>query len=222
MPAGAISLVVFDLDGTLIDSRRDLADSANALLAEYGAPALPTDAVTRMVGEGARVLLERAFASAGLGVPSASALPRFLELYDARLDVHTRCYDGVVEMLAAVAARCTISMLTNKAQWPTDTILARLGLDGVRWQHVVGGDAVFPRKPDPAALRWLIAQARATPETTLMVGDSRIDLETARNAGTRLCLARYGFGFEQIDPGRIQAGDLIVDAAAEIGAALRK
>ncbi len=221
MPKRAFSLVVFDLDGTLIDSRHDLADSANALLADFGAPALPIDAVARMVGEGARVLLERTFAAAGLGEPPPGALPRFLELYDERLDVHTRCYDGVHAMLHAVASRSAVAMLTNKPQRPTETLIDRLGLAAVRWQHVIGGDAAFARKPDPSALRWLIAQAGAAPEATLMVGDSRIDLETARAAGTCLCLARYGFGFEQVDPALIGQSDWVVDRPAEIADGLR-
>ena len=81
---------------------------------------------------------------------------------------------------------------------------------------MIGGDAAFPRKPDPAALRWLIAQAGASAETTLMVGDSRIDLETARQAGTSLCLARYGFGFDQIDPALIRPDDRVVERSADI------
>ena len=216
MPATPYALLVFDLDGTLVDSRRDLADSANALLAEHGAMPLPVDAVARMVGEGARVLIERAFAAAGLGAPPSTALPRFLELYDERLDVHTRPYHGVGAMLEAVAARCAIALLTNKPQRPTESLIARLGLDAVPWQHVIGGDAAFARKPDPAGLRWLVQEAGATPATTLMVGDSRIDLEVARHAGTGLCLARYGFGFPQIDVALIQHDDHVVDRSAQI------
>lgn len=214
-----LSLVVFDLDGTLIDSRRDIADSANALLVECGAAPLTTDALASMVGEGARMLLERAFAAAGLGAVPDWALGRYLELYDERLDVHTRPYAGIPEMISAVASRCRVSVLTNKPQRASEEVMRRLGLDTAPWQHVIGGDAVFPRKPDPAALRWLIAEAGATPATTLMVGDSRIDLETARNAGTHLCLCRYGFGFIQVDPASIRSTDLVVDTAAEITSA---
>lgn len=216
MPMKRYALVVFDLDGTLVDSRRDLADSANALLAEYGAAPLPVEAVARMVGEGARVLLERAFAAGGLGALPAAALPRFLGLYDERLDVHTRPYDGVERMLADVSSRCAMAMLTNKPQHHTGSLLARLGLDRAPWRHVIGGDASFPRKPDPAALEWLVTTCGATPSTTLMVGDSRIDLEVARAAGTGLCLVRYGFGFAQIDPSLLRGDDHVVDRADQI------
>ena len=98
-------LVVFDLDGTLIDSRRDLADAANALIVERGGTPLPVDAITAMVGEGAPLLVRRALTAAGLDPAIAAALPRFLELYDERLLDHTRLYDGTREALEHAVAR---------------------------------------------------------------------------------------------------------------------
>ena len=193
-PTHRIALVVFDLDGTLIDSRRDLADAANALIAERGGGTLEVDAIAGMVGEGAAMLVTRALTAAGLEADLETALPRFLALYDERLLDHTVLYDGVADVLAALAARTTLAVLTNKPQRHTETILDGLGIARF-FDAVVGGDTPHGRKPDPRGLRHLIAQAGGEAASTLMVGDSAIDLKTARAAGTRVCLVRYGFGF---------------------------
>ncbi len=132
-------LLVFDLDGTLIDSRHDLADAANALIVEGGGQPLPVDAITAMVGEGAPLLVRRALKAAGLDIDIREALPRFLELYDERLLVHTRLYEGTRDALNALAARGPLAVLTNKPQRPTETILEGLGITAFfRW--VIGGD----------------------------------------------------------------------------------
>lgn len=187
-------LIVFDLDGTLIDSRRDLANATNRLLQELGGEPLAEDAVAAMVGEGAGVLVRRAVAAAGLEVDRARALARFLDIYESCLLDNTRPYDGVREVLDTLSQSTRLAVLTNKPAGATRRILE--GLDLLRWfARVVGGDSEFPRKPDPAALLHLAASAGVAPAATLMVGDSRIDLETARRAGTAMCLARYGFGY---------------------------
>jgi phosphoglycolate phosphatase len=190
-----LPLVVFDLDGTLIDSRHDLADAANALIVEAGGRPLPVDAITAMVGEGAPLLIRRALKAAGVDLDLRAALPRFLEFYDERLLVHTRLYDGTHEALDALAARGALAVLTNKPQHPTERILDGLGIAAFfRW--VVGGDTRHGRKPDPGGLNHLMSVADAAADETVLVGDSAIDLRTARAAGTRLCLVRYGFGFQ--------------------------
>ena len=206
--------MVFDLDGTLIDSRRDLADAANALIVERGGKPLPMDAITAMVGEGAPLLVQRALTAAGLEPDVTAALPRFLELYDERLLVHTRLYDGTREALEALAPRAALAILTNKPQHPTERILAGLGIAPFfRW--VVGGDTAHGRKPDPAGLDYLMSAAGTGPLDTVMVGDSAIDLRTARAAGTRICLLRYGFGF-QTAASELTGDERIIDSAAEI------
>lgn len=187
-------LVVFDLDGTLVDSHRDLANAANALLEELGGARLPDEAIVSMVGEGAAVLVRRALLAAGLDPAIPGALERFLALYDSRLLEHTAEYEGTAEMLAALRERTTLSVLTNKPQRPTEQILEGLALARY-FKMVLGGDSPFGRKPDPAGLLHLVTAAGTTPERTLMVGDSPIDLQASRHAGTRICLVRYGFGY---------------------------
>ena len=190
-----IRLVVFDLDGTLIDSRRDLADATNALIEEYGGTRLSTDRVSAMVGEGAAVLVRRALAAAGLDPQTPGALDRFLEHYAERLTVFTRPYAGIPETLATFRDRgYGLAVLTNKPQQPTERILDLLDLSPF-FTDVVGGDSAAGRKPDPAGLLEIARRANAAPAETMMVGDSRIDFETGRRAGTAICLARYGFGF---------------------------
>jgi phosphoglycolate phosphatase len=188
-----IGLIVFDLDGTLIDSRRDLAESTNEMLASYGAAALPLDDVLGMVGEGARVLVQRAMGAAGVGAAVTEALGRFREIYDRRLLVHTRPYDGVPEMLEVAARIAPLALLTNKPDAPTRRLLEAFGMSAMfRW--VIGGDGPVPRKPDPAGLWAIMAEARVPASGTWLVGDSMIDVLTARHAGVRLCVVRYGFG----------------------------
>ena len=209
-------LVVFDLDGTLVDSRRDLADAANALLEECGGMPLSEARVGAMVGEGAAVLVSRVFEAAGIPAPT-DALYRFLALYDARLLNHTRAYDGLEETLAALRERAPLGVLTNKPIAATRRILDGLGL--ARFfaaDAVIGGDGPFPRKPDPGGLQHLAASVGARAASTLMVGDSPIDWETANRAATEICVARYGFGFHGFRRGQLRAADRVIDAPIEL------
>lgn len=210
----SVALVVFDLDGTLIDSRRDLADAANALIVEHGGSPLPVDAIAGMVGEGAALLVRRALASAGVKLEVERDLRRFLELYDERLLAHTTLYDGTREMLGTLAGRAALAVLTNKPQHHTDAILR--GLDIARYfQAVIGGDTAHGRKPDPGGLRHLMSAAGAEPDRTLMVGDSAIDLKTARAAGVQICLVRYGFGFRTTE-GLLDGRERIADSPSAL------
>jgi phosphoglycolate phosphatase len=194
-----VELIVFDLDGTLIDSRRDLADAANALIHERGGNPIDEDRIARMVGEGAAVLVQRALAAASVEA-DGRALPRFLALYDERLLRTTKPYTGTLEMLEALVARCGLAVLTNKPLAATTRILDGLGLSRF-FGTVVGGDNALGRKPDPAALLDVIHRSGATPSSTLLVGDSAIDVATGERAGVRVAVARFGFGYrpEEID-----------------------
>ena len=204
------SLIVFDLDGTLVDSLRDLTDASNALLAAYGAPPLEEETVGSMVGEGASTLVERLLAARDLTAPLDEALARFLSLYDERLVHHTRPYDGIPEALRELSASACLAVLTNKPVLAAGRILEVLDLRGF-FGWVVGGDSPFGRKPDPEGLRGIMAWARKEPRHTVLVGDSAVDVRTAANAGTRICLARYGFGYRNCPPETLIGTELFVD-----------
>src|SRR5581483_11296065 len=163
--------------------------------------------VGRLVGDGAATLVARVFAASGLPQPP-DALARFLAIYDRRLLNHTRPYPGMPDVLDAIGTRARLAVLTNKPLAATRRILDALDLA----RHfdrsaVLGGDGPLPRKPDPAGLRHLAAAVGAPLSSTLLIGDSRVDLRTARGAGAALCLARYGFGFESIDAGDVTPDD---------------
>ena len=207
-------VLVFDLDGTLVDSRRDIAESANELLATLGAPPLDHDEVVRMVGEGARLLVTRVLAAAGTRFDLDAAYARFSVIYDRRLADHTRPYPGVVAGLERLADHYTLAVLTNKPQRPTERILDGLGIAPF-FTHVVGGDTAHGRKPDPAGLRYLMSAAGAAVDGTTMIGDSAIDLRTARAAGVRCCLVRYGFGFPTAAQ-ELTGDELIADSALQL------
>jgi phosphoglycolate phosphatase len=205
-------LIVFDLDGTLIDSKRDLANAVNALLIESGALPLPVAQVGRMVGDGAATLVARAFHAAGVPKPP-DALERFVEIYGRHLTDCTRPYDGIPEVLTTLRRRATLAVLTNKPLAPTRIILDRLDLARhFSPELIVGGDGPFPRKPDPGSLRHLMAHTGIDNAATLLVGDSLIDWRTAHAAGTSICLARYGFGFEGFPVERLAAANFVIDA----------
>jgi phosphoglycolate phosphatase len=218
--AMAIRLVVFDLDGTLIDSRRDLSDSVNALLVELGAAPLDLDAVTAMVGDGAAMLVRRALAASQLPTDTPGALERFLGHYDERLTVHTKPYAGIPETLSELQSHgLVLAVLTNKPERASTTILERLDLS--RWFfQVIGGDTPAGRKPDPAGLLGIAKTARAAPFETLLVGDSAIDLQTSHRAGTAICLARYGFGLH-LDGVALRGDEAFIDDPLEVPALVR-
>ena len=202
-------LIAFDLDGTLIDSRRDLADSANELIVELGGTALTEDAIGGMVGEGAALLVRRALHAAGLEHPPA-AVTRFLEIYDTRLVNHTRVYPGILEALDSVRGRARLGVLTNKPTAPTERLLDAFAIRDL-FHTVIGGDGPHPRKPDPQGLLAMMAASGATPDHTVMVGDSGVDFETARRASVRCCLVSYGFGFRVPLRDQVSDGNAVVD-----------
>ena len=154
-----IRLVVFDLDGTLVDSSRDLADAVNALLTELDAPALSRELVTSMVGDGAAVLVKRTLAAAGLDPDTPYALERFLEHYDARLLDSTRPYPDMLDTLNRLHPRHRLAVLTNKPGRPTAEILRGLQIDSL-FSAIIGGDSGHGRKPNPPAFStWSGARA---------------------------------------------------------------
>ena len=204
-------LIAFDLDGTLIDSRRDLADSANQLITELGGTPLSEDAVAGMVGEGAALLVKRALDAAGLQHPP-SALSRFLEIYDTRLVNHTRLYDGIMDVLQSVRRHARLGVLTNKPTAPTERILEAFAIRDL-FHSVIGGDGPHPRKPDPQGLLAMMEATGAVPECTVLVGDSGIDYQTAQRASVCCCLVSYGFGFRAFSRDQVSDGNGVVNDA---------
>jgi phosphoglycolate phosphatase len=208
------SVIVFDLDGTLVDSQRDLAESTNEMLESHGGRALPLDVVTGMVGEGAKLLVARALEASRLAPDLDEALARFRAIYDRRLLLHTRPYPGVPEMLRDLAPHARLSVLTNKPEAPARRLLEAFAL-APHISDVVGGDSGFARKPDPAGLQHLIAAGGSEAGSTVFVGDSMIDIETARRSGVRMCVALYGFGNLRGD--LVLAGDeLLAERPADV------
>lgn len=184
-------IIALDLDGTLIDSARDLADSISELVQGYGAPPLALDEVVQMVGDGAPMLVRRALRQAGLNPKPDEALARFLTIYDRRLLDHTAPYDGVAESLALALRFGPLAVLTNKPLGPSIGILEALGLRGF-FSRIIGGDSAYGRKPDPAGL--LSLQSLAPGDQIVMIGDSPADWKTAVAANVPFVFARYGFG----------------------------
>lgn len=191
-----LRLVVFDLDGTLVDSSRDLATGINAALARVapGTSPLPESVVRAFIGSGARNLVARSVAAAGIPRTPDEVLPVFLEEYGRVLLETTRPYPGVEETLDALRDRA-LAVLTNKPGDMSRALLEGLGM-AHRFFRVVGGDDGAARKPDPAALRELMREAVALPEETVHVGDSAIDVQTGRAAGALTVGVTYGFDRE--------------------------
>jgi len=212
---GRFRLVVFDLDGTLVDSRRDIADAANRLVVEHGGAPLPEEQVVGMVGEGVALLVERVTSAAGIHPVPEGAVDRFMEIYSRGLLVHTQAYPGILEVVRDLSRSTRLAVLTNKPRSSSVMILDALGLAPFFWR-ILGGDNPWGRKPDPEAMRQLMAEAGVTPDATVLVGDSGIDLQTSRSAGTHVCLARYGFGHAAFPFERLDGTELAVDAPSQL------
>ncbi len=220
IPANKIKLVLFDLDGTLIDSERDLAAAVNAMLVKYGRKELPLDVIGTYIGDGAPMLIRRA-----LGDPAdrdflQEALNYFLLYYrEHKLD-STSTYDGIQEALRQIgkadgSAR-KLAVLTNKPVRVSRDIVAGLGLAGNFFQ-VYGGNSFETKKPDPLGANTLIREAGVAPEETVMIGDSQVDVLTARNAGLWSIGVTYGFAPRTLE---LVVPDVLVDTPAELAIAL--
>jgi phosphoglycolate phosphatase len=194
--ARAIKLVIFDLDGTLIDSRLDLIHSVNATLRHFKRPELPGDVIASYIGDGAPVLVRRAFGDPRHETDVKEALDYFLAYYRVHKLDHTHVYPGVKEMLRAVSSSNGVSrqmaVLSNKPVIPSRAIVEALGLAEF-FVHVYGGNSFPTKKPDPQGVRTILRETKARPEETLIVGDSSIDVITGRNAGLWTCGVTYGF-----------------------------
>ncbi len=220
LPVNHIKLVIFDLDGTLIDSELDLVAAVNAMLRHYGRKELPLEVIGTYIGDGAPMLIRRA-----LGDPAdreflQQALNYFLLYYrEHKLD-NTRTYEGISKMLQQVSqgdgAPRKLAVLTNKPVRVSRDILAGLGLADF-FTQVYGGNSFETKKPDPLGANTLMREAGAAPGETVMVGDSGVDVLTARNAGLWSVGVNYGFApqtLQQVPP------DVLVDTPAELARVL--
>lgn len=190
----AVRLLVFDLDGTLIDSKVDLANSVNHALGAFGLPALPHQVIYSYVGDGATMLIRRAVEEEGDGILPA-VLEAFLAHYRRHLLDTTVPYPGVPESLRKWAGTYHMAVLTNKFLDMTQSILSGLSLDRY-FTDVVGGDSPDGKKPHPGGLLRIMRTCGASPGETLMVGDSRNDVLAGKKAGVRTCGVTYGLGID--------------------------
>jgi phosphoglycolate phosphatase len=218
LPADSLRLLVFDLDGTLIDSRQDLCNSVNATLVHCGLPELPDDVIAGYIGDGAAMLIRRALALDNVAEDSLfdAAFRYFLEYYRAHKLDFTRCYPGVSESLEKLrttpdGAPRAMAVLTNKPVGPAQAICDGLGLSPYFFR-VYGGDSFSQKKPDPMGLQELMAEAGVKPAQTLMIGDSGVDVKTARNAGAWALGCTFGLSPDTV----VDAlPDVLVENAAE-------
>lgn len=190
----AVRLLVFDLDGTLVDSKVDLANSVNHALGAYGIPAIPHQAIYSYVGDGATMLIRRAVGDERNGILH-SVLETFLAHYRMHLLDTTAPYPGVPENLREWAGSYRMAVLTNKPLDMSRAVLSGLSLDRY-FVDVVGGDSFDSKKPHPDGLLHIIRTQGVSPGETLMVGDSRNDVLAGKQAGARTCGVMYGIGVD--------------------------
>jgi len=219
----SIKLVIFDLDGTLIDSRLDLVHSVNAALRHIGRPELPDDVIASYVGDGAPILIQRALG--GEAVDEAvirKGLEFFLSYYRAHKLDHTTVYPGIADALAAVqnssnGALRKMAVLSNKPVVPSRAIVDALGL-GQFFSQVYGGNSFATKKPDPEGALQLLQESGVRPEQAVIVGDSHVDIETGRNAGLWTVGVSYGFAPHTL---RDAVPDLSIDLPKELAEVFR-
>ena len=194
---GTTKLLVFDLDGTLVDSLGDLHSALTRAFGTLGYPIPSREATSLAIGDGAGLLVRRLLPEGSTDVEFQEAFRGFRQEYDGRACEETTLYPGVREFFAALASRPErprLAVLTNKPQIPSHALLEHFGLYelGVEW--LVGGDTFATRKPDPEGLLWLIAQAGVSAAETVMVGDGAADQGVARAAGTEFVALESGYG----------------------------
>ena len=213
-------LLVFDLDGTLVDSVPDLRAALNEMLRERGRPPLSPTEVRRMVGDGVPAMVARALAAGGSDpVGAGRALARFLEIYEANAVRLTRPYPDVRETLEALRRRgYRTAVCTNKPQRATMAVIEGLGFLPL-FDGIAGGDRFPVKKPDPGHLLRLIGELGADVEATVMIGDNEHDAAVARAAGVPLVLMRYGYA--RVAPESL-AADALLDHFAELPPALER
>jgi len=214
----SIKLVIFDLDGTLIDSRLDLVHSVNAALRHIHRPELPEEVIASYVGDGAPILIQRALGGEEIDEALVrKGLEFFLSYYrEHKLD-HTTVYPGIQEALGAIQSSGNgvprkMAVLSNKPVNPSRAIVESLGL-GRYFSQIYGGNSFATKKPEPEGALKLVTEAGVRPDQAVIVGDSHVDIRTGRNAGLWTIAVTYGFAphtLEDEDP------DVLVDSPEEL------
>jgi len=214
----SIKLVIFDLDGTLIDSRLDLVHSVNAALRHIGRPELPEDIIASYVGDGAPILIQRALGGEKVEETLIKkGLEFFLSYYrEHKLD-HTTVYAGIPEALAAILQSANgtprkLAVLSNKPVHPSRAIVEALGL-GKFFSQIYGGNSFPSKKPDPEGARKLLDEYGVEPQHAAMIGDSHVDVTTGRNAGMVTVGVTYGFAPHTLGD---EPPDVLVDHPSEL------
>jgi phosphoglycolate phosphatase len=217
-----IRLLVFDLDGTLIDSRLDLIHSVNATLRHIARPELDGDVIASYVGDGAPALLRRALGDTIDQALLQAALEYFLGYYRLHKLDHTTVYEGIPEILTSLAnssngLRREMAVLSNKPVNPSRAIVQALGL-GDFFVRIYGGNSFPTKKPDPLGIQTILQETGVAAEEALIIGDSSVDVLTGRNARLWTCGVTYGFAphtLEEVPP------DVLVESPRELGELLR-
>lgn len=216
LPAASLRLLVFDLDGTLIDSCTDICNSVNGMLLHFGRQPLPPAVIAGYIGDGAHMLVQRAFGDPDDQGLVHEALAFFLGYYrEHKLD-NTYVYPGVLDALSVLRSLPggeprRMAVLTNKPVGPARAICEALGLSSY-FTEIYGGNSFSTKKPDPQGLMSLIQGAGVTASETLMIGDSEVDVLTARNAGAWALGCRFGLSPHSLETA---VPDCLVDSPSE-------
>jgi phosphoglycolate phosphatase len=210
-----VRVLIFDLDGTLIDSKLDLVLAVNATLEYMGRPRMPNEDVGKYVGGGAALLVRRVLGEGATDEEADTGLEHFLSYYRAHMLDNTVTYPGVREALELLKDH-PMAVLTNKPVRFSEGILNGLGLSHY-FRYVYGGNSFESKKPDPFGMSVLLRDFAVTPRQAVLVGDSDVDVKTARNAGAWACGVSYGFGLESL---RACPPDMMVDSLEHLAAKL--
>jgi phosphoglycolate phosphatase len=199
-----IELIIFDLDGTLVDSSRDLTNAINYSIEGTGLPEFKVEQTVRIVGEGVTRLIEKLVPPA-LAHRKGEVMERFLDYYSSHLTDFTRAYPGVKETLAALS-HIKKAVVSNKRAEPSRRILERLELIG-HFDEVLGSDTLGVKKPSPIPILHLLNRFSAAPDNTIMVGDSELDISAGKSAAVRTIAVTYGFRPAEI----LKDADILID-----------